>query len=100
MRLGGAVNNGLVVAKHVALLSYRYTEIMEHQPQIHNLINASVGCNEFTSMCCCLHSGLLLGIPINGHFVKEVENASDRMACKHVMVQVDIDTVREGHVIA
>ena len=31
MRLGGAVNNSLFVTKHIALLSYRYTEIMENQ---------------------------------------------------------------------
>ena len=44
--------------------------------------------------------GLLLGIPVNGHLVKEVENASDGMACKHVIIQVGINIVGEGHVIS
>ena len=99
MRLGGAVNNGLVVTEHVALLSSGYTKIMEGQLQIH-LINTSVSCHELTSIGCSLNGGLLLGIPVGGHLVEEVKNASDGMACKHIMIQVGIDIVGEDHIVA
>ena len=45
---------------------------MECQPQIHNLIDASASCDEFASIGCNLHGGLLLGIPVDGCLLEEV----------------------------
>ena len=53
--------------------------------------------NKLAAVCCCLGGSLLLGIPIDGSLLHKVEDTCNRMTCKHVMVQIGIHILGEGH---
>jgi len=102
-----AIHNRLVVSKHVRFLANRDTQISQGVPEINRLINTNTSSDELGSIGGSFDCRLLLGVPVNGGLVGEVENASHRPSSDHVMVQVCIHIVCEsdklsqghGHVV-
>jgi hypothetical protein len=46
-----------------------------------------MGSNELRSIGGSFNGRLFLGVPVEGHHVHEVQDASDRMACELVMIE-------------
>jgi len=64
---------------------------------VNRLIKTDVGSYKLCSIGGCLHSCLLLGVPINGSLVSKVQDASNRPSSDEIMVQVCIHIVHEGN---
>ena len=69
---GGAINHGLVVTKHVALVPNRNSKVAEHVMKVNSLVNTGAASNKFGAIGSRLNSGLLLGVPVDSSLVEKV----------------------------
>lgn len=61
-----------VVSKHVTPASDRKTQIPTCQSEVNNKLSEDPCNNKLRTICCCLHSVLLLGEPDNRSLVHEI----------------------------
>ena len=73
---------------------------MKGGAKINHLVHTGTCRNEFRTIGCGLDGSLFLGVPANGHLVKKVKNASDRMASDNVMVDIGIKVMGESNILA
>jgi len=91
-----AVNNRLVVPKHIGLLLNRYTQLSQSHLQANGLVHTNLSSNKLRTIGSSLNSCLILGVTVNRCLVDQMEDPCDRSSSDHVMVQVGINIVSEG----
>ena len=92
---GGGINNGLVVSKHVTLVTDGDSKEAKGLAKIDCLVGAGTSGGEFRTESSCFDGALLLGIPIDGSLVHKMQDPGDGAAGHEVVVQVGVDVVDE-----
>jgi hypothetical protein len=77
MNLHGAVDDRLIITKHVALLAYRDTKIPEGITQVNDLLNTGAGSHKLRPIGSSFHCGLLLGVPVKRGLVEKMKDSCD-----------------------
>ena len=97
MDLHGTVDNRLIITKHVALVPYGNSKVPESVAQVDDLLNTGTGSHKLRTIGSSFHCGLLLGVPVKGGLVEQVEDPCDRSPSDDIMHEVGINIMCQSH---